>query len=145
MTTVLSYDENGEKVFTTYTPEEWAAMKTPATREDVNAERDRRVLAGATFDVAGYGSIRIAGDGMTQTNLMALSQAAQLRIGQGDVTTITKYRDEDNIIHDLTPPQVIDLWSQGAAFVSAVFQSSWTLKDDEAGIPADYADDGRWP
>ena len=45
MITVLSYDESGGKVFTTYTPEDWAAMNPPATVEEVKAEANRRILA----------------------------------------------------------------------------------------------------
>lgn len=117
----------------------------PPTNIDVNLERDSRVILGSTFDVTGYGPVRIGGDEQTQTNLLGLVQAASLRISQGDVSTITHYRDEDNVIHALTPPQIIDLWSQGSAFVSAVFQASWELKDDPNGIPLDYDADYRWP
>lgn len=111
---------------------------------DVNAERDRRVTAGSTFTVTGYGDIPVAGDETTARNLQGLAFAAQMRVAQGDVTTLTPYRDEANAIHQLTPPQMIELWSLGAAFISAVYQASWTLKDG-ASIPADYTSDGYWP
>lgn len=114
------------------------------TSSDVNAERDRRVTAGASFTPAGYGqAIPVAGDEQTKVNLLALATAAQARMAQGDMATLTPYRDESNAVHQLTPPQVFDLWSQGAAYVSAVYQASWALKD--GAIPADYTDDGYWP
>lgn len=116
------------------------------TSLDVNAERDRRVLVGREFTPAGYSQpIAVAGDPITQTNLLALATAAQARLAAGDTTTLTKYRDENNNIHDLTPFQVFDLWSQGAAYVSDVYQASWEIKDDPAGISADFASDPRWP
>lgn len=120
----------------------------PAAPEpaDVNAERDRRVRAGKTFTVTGHPDpIPVQGDPTTQMNLMALAQAAQARMAQGDTTTITPYRDDANVIHDLTPPQVFELWSLGAAYVSAIYQASWALKDDPGGIPADFAEDSHWP
>lgn len=115
------------------------------TARMVDEERDRRIQVGTTFAVAGYGDIRVAGDSTTTRNLQGLVTAAQIRVGAGDVTTLTPYRDEDNIIHQLTPLQMIDLWSQAAAFVSALFQSAWTLKDDPAGIPSNFTDGVYWP
>jgi hypothetical protein len=112
----------------------------------VNLERDRRILAGKEFTVTGYATpIAVSGDRTTQMNLLALATAANMRIASGDTTTITKYRDEKNAIHDLTPPQIAELWSLGAAFVSDVYQASWALKDNPGGIPADFKDDTHWP
>ena len=113
--------------------------------EKVNLERDRRVRIGSTFAVAGYGSIRIGGDDTTIRNLQGLAFAAQLRLAQGDNTTLTPFRDEDNVIHQLAPAQVIDLWSKGAAFVESVFAAAWTLKDRPEGIPSDFTNDIYWP
>lgn len=123
----------------------WSVNDRIVHKDEVNAERDRRVLVGTVIDVAGYGPVRVAGDPMTQTNLLGLVQAASLRVSQGDMTTITHYRDEDNVIHELVPMQIIDLWSKGSGFVSAVFQASWALKDNPEGIPLDYAEDNHWP
>lgn len=121
------------------------AWVAPApTGDDVNNERDRRVTAGSTFTVTGYGDIPVAGDETTARNLQGLAFAAQMRVAQGDVTTLTPYRDEANAIHQLTPPQMIELWSLGASFISAVYQASWVLKDG-ASIPVDFTSDGYWP
>lgn len=117
----------------------------PPSTEDVNRERDRRVNLGSTFTVTGYGPVRIAGDDTTIRNLQGLAFAAQLRLGQGDTTTLTPFRDEDNVIHQLAPAHILDLWSQGAAYVSAVFAAAWALKDNPAGIPSDYTSDTYWP
>lgn len=116
----------------------------PPTAEAVNRERQRRVLAGATFAIPGA-SVRLTGDETTTTNLQALAFAAQLRLASGDSTTQTPFRDADNTIHQLVPAQVLQLWSAAAAWVSATFLASWTLKDNPTGIPPDYADDIHWP
>lgn len=113
--------------------------------DDVNAERERRIQVGKTFAVTGGLNIRVAGDDQTKTNLANLALAAQVRIGQGDLVTQRAYRDEDNVIHDLTPLQMLELWSLAATYVSDIYEASWSLKDDPNGIPADYADDARWP
>lgn len=123
----------------------WVFNPPAPTNASVNRERDRRVLLGKTFEVPGIGGVRIGGDDTTVRNLQGLAFAAQMRLAQGDTTTITMFRDEDNVIHDLLPAQVISLWSQGAAFVSACFAAAWALKDNTAGIPADYQDDTYWP
>jgi len=116
------------------------------TGDDVNAERDRRVLEGKRFTPAGYGAtVHVSGDTKTQTNLSNLSQAAFARISQGDLGHITRYRDESNVVHDLTPPQVFDLWSQGAGYVSDIYEASWAIKDDDGGIPENFEVDPRWP
>lgn len=119
--------------------------KTP-TGADVNAERDRRVKAGASFAVTNHPvPIHVVGDEVTQTNLLALATAASARVAQGDVSTLTPYRDETNQIHQLTPPQIFELWSLGAAYLSAVYQASWALKDASGGVPADFLSDIHWP
>lgn len=145
---VIEFTPEGEKVVRDATPEEIvaAAERAKPTNAAVNAERDRRILAGTTITPAGHGAtVRLTGDAETLTNLDALALAATLRMQQGDTTHVTEYRDADNIIHTLTPAQVVDLWGQGTAFVEACYKSSWTLKDAPGGIPADYTDDEHWP
>nr|WP_296429721.1 DUF4376 domain-containing protein [Roseovarius sp. BRH_c41] len=127
------------------TAEAKAQAEGEARAAGVNSERDRRVVAGATFTIAGLGDVRSLGRDVDKTNLQALGFAASLRIAGGDVTTITQFRDADDVIHDMTPPQVLSLWSQASAYVSAVFQASWAIKDDPAGIRADYTADEYWP
>lgn len=123
-----------------------AADPSPATiyPHMIDAERDRRVLAGVVVTVAGYGEVSLQGRDIDVRNLHGLATAAQLRIAGGAGATVTPFRDKTNVIHELTQPQILDVWSQGAAFVSAVFQSAWALKDNPP-IPADYADDIHWP
>lgn len=124
--------------------EAWLEAQRPSPSELVNFERDRRVRAGRAFDVSGYGSIHIRGTETDIRNLQGLAFAAQMRIAQGDTTTLTPFRDDANVIHMLTSAQVIDLWSQGAAYVTACFQAAWNLKDNPP-IPDDYTEDKYWP
>lgn len=115
-----------------------------ASTADVNRERDRRVFAGTTVVLTGYGPVPLQGRDQDQTNLLGLVTAASLRIAAGDSVTTTKFRDAANVDHDLTPSQIIEMWSKGSGWISAVYQASWAIKAMDP-IPADFADDTRWP
>lgn len=116
-----------------------AAYVPPApTNDDVNAERQRRIVGGAVFN-----GIHVTGRDQDIVNLTNLALAAQVRIAGGDTTTLTTYRDGGNVDHDLTPSEVLDLWQQASARVSAIYAASWALKAMEP-IPADFANDSYW-
>lgn len=134
---------DGKKVIRDWTPEDETPVE-PLTNADVNAERDRRILEGRTFTTSA-GHIAVAGDEITTRNLQALAVSAQMRVANGEEYTTTQYRDETDTIHDLTQPEVIELWSTAASFVEANFQAAWTIKDDPNGIPDDFTDDKHWP
>lgn len=129
----------------TFSGGDFHAPQSPApTSSDVNAERDRRVAAGIAVTIDGYGPVPLQGRDQDQTNLLGLVTAANLRIASGDTATLTKFRDAENVDHMLTPPQIIEMWLKGSAWISAVYDASWTLKAMDP-IPADYANDSRWP
>ena len=111
---------------------------------DVNDERDRRINAGTTVQIDGYGPIPLQGRDKDQRNLLGLQAAAAMRLAAGDNATLTKFRDADNVDHMLTPSQVVELWSKGAAWISYTYDASWDIKALDP-IPANYADDSRWP
>lgn len=113
--------------------------------ERVNEERARRIGVGVLVPVEGYGQV-VALQGRPQDldTLLGLSMAAQLRIQQGDTSTLTPFRDRDNADHMLTPPQIVDLWQKGMSWVQAVYTSSWKLKD-QTTIPDNPEDDRWWP
>jgi hypothetical protein len=124
---------------TIVTAEQKAADAAEAMRQAVNAERDRRIIVGKTIN-----GIAVTGRDEDARNLTNLALAAQLRIGSGDTTTTTTFRDGNNVDHDLTPPQMLALWQASAAYVSALYEASWAIKAMDP-IPADYAADERWP
>lgn len=112
--------------------------------EQVMIERDRRIAAGAVVSIPDYGDVPVQGGGSHDRNMQALGQVALARTGAGDITTITLFRDAQNVMHELTPPQVMHLWLGAVAATEAIYAASWALKD-MADIPADYADDEYWP
>jgi hypothetical protein len=111
----------------------------PVTGDVVNAERLRRIVAGKVVD-----GVHVTGTDEDARNLTNLALAAQLRLAAGDMSTVTVYRDGDNFDHELTPLQVMSLWQQSSAYVSALYAASWALKALDP-IPADFADDRYWP
>jgi hypothetical protein len=106
--------------------------------DDINAERQRRIVAGRVVN-----GVRVTGRDVDARNLMSLALIAQMRIAAGDTTTPTTFRDGDNVDHALTPPQILTMWQESAAFVSAIYQASWDIKAMNP-IPVDFAADQYW-
>lgn len=118
---------------------EYLPPPAPVTGEDVNAERQRRIASGKVID-----GVHVTGTDEDARNLTNLALAAQLRLASGDTGTLTTFRDGDNVDHQLTPEQVLSIWQQSAAYVSALYEASWALKALDP-IPADYVADDYWP
>lgn len=115
------------------------------TNDDVTAYAEELIEDGVTIKITGLSEpVYVQGRDKDSRNVQGLVTAAQLRIGAGDTTTITEFRDGSNVMHDLTPPQVVELWQKSAAYVSAVYGASWAIKDGDT-ISADFRDDERWP
>ncbi|PZU17794.1 MAG: hypothetical protein DI589_25590 [Shinella sp.] len=121
------------------TAEQKAEAETRGMKDAVNAERTRRITTGKVID-----GVHVTGTDEDARNLTSLAMGAQLRLGMGDMTTLTTYRDGDNVDHQLTPSQIVAIWQASAGYVSALYTASWSLKA-MTPIPADFADDGYWP
>jgi len=121
------------------TAEMKAAEKRASTEAAVNAERQYRIITGKVID-----GVYVTGRDEDARNLTNLALAAQMRIAGGDTATLTVFRDGDNVDHSLTPPQVLSLWQQSAAYVSALYEASWSIKAMDP-LPLDVAADELWP
>lgn len=111
----------------------------------VNRERDRRIETGKDF-----GGIRLTGSDRDQKNLMALGRKAEKLKAAGVTDPVIPFRDGHDVIHWLTPDQMLDLEEEGFAFVSACYQAAWLLKDGPPGvegyeIPQEVAANQYWP
>lgn len=123
----------------------WVDMGPPPPNpSDVNRERERRIIEGRVFTLSTGQSIHVTGRDEDIRNLTNLALGAQVRIGQGDVETITDFRDETNTVFRLTPVELLELWQLATEYVSAIYRASWVLKDNPEGIPADYTSDRHW-
>ena len=98
-------------------------------RDAVNHVRSRLIEAGTVVTVTGYGPIALQGREEDQRTLQGLAFGAQLRLGQGDTTTLTPFLDRENIQHMLTPMQLLETWQRGAGFVSYIYAKSWAIKE----------------
>lgn len=108
------------------------------SNDDVNAERDRRIIAGKTIN-----GVAVTGREEDARNLTNLALAAQLRLASADTTTTTTFRDGNNVDHDLTPSEMLALWQGSAAYVSDLYAASWVIKALDP-IPADFDADSYW-
>lgn len=117
---------------------QWTVETIPITTDQINAERQRRLLAGMDFN-----GIYVTGDDTNRANLSDLAFGASLRLGAGDTSTITTFRDGNNADHKLTPPELLGLWQLAATHVSMLYAKSWELKA-MSPIPADFTDDSYW-
>jgi len=121
------------------TAEDKAAAARASAEAAVNAERQRRILAGTVID-----GVHVTGRDEDARNLTNLARLAQLRIAGGDTTTPTVFRDGQNVDHKLTPPQMLALWQASAEYVSALYAASWAIKAMEP-MPEDVTADELWP
>lgn len=121
------------------TAEQKAAATAARQIEAVNEERTRRIVAGKTID-----GIRVTGRDEDARNLTNLALAAQLRIASGDTTTLTTFRDGDNVDHDLTPPQMLAIWQAASSYVSDLYTASWAVKAMDP-LPENVTADHLWP
>lgn len=126
------------------TAEDKAAQADATKRAAINAERERRIAAGATVTVTGAGPIPVQGREVDVRNLQGLGLAALARVASGDTATITVFRDADNADHELTPPQVLELVQRAAAAAEAIIQASWAIKAMDP-LPVDVTVDDLWP
>lgn len=113
------------------------------TSEMVNEERARRIAAGATVTVAGIGLFDVQTDPESREKIAGLASVGLIRKVSG-LTDTTTFRDANNNDRVLDPDQLIEMGMQVAARVDAIFKASWAIKALDP-IPAEYADDIRWP
>ncbi len=129
----------------TYADGEFSPPAPPApTADQVNAERERRILTGKAVSVTGVGDVLLQGRPEDQVNMLGLKDTARDLKAAGVTAAVIPFRDGDNIVRMFTPDQMIEAVDKGKQHVSAVYQAAWALKELDP-IPADYADYAYWP
>ena len=121
---------------------EWLAVE-PITPAQIDAERDRRLRAGQIITVTGYGDVAIQGRQQDMVTYANLAMRAAQRVQAGD-TTPMQFRDRDDVIHSLTPAEMVELMNKAGEAATQIYAASWVLKDSDP-IPQDYTDDTHWP
>lgn len=121
-----------------------SAAQQTAFDARVDAETERRLDVGTDINLTGYGWVALRGRETDQAALARLKSIADSMIGLGQTTITVRFRGRDNVNHDLLPAQVQALFLEGGAYVQALFDARWALKD--ALDPSlDETDDVHWP
>ena len=119
----------------------------PVTNALINKERERRIGLGTNVNVANA-VFPVDTDTLSMRNIQGLGSAGTLRLMTGDTTTLTSFRDANNVNRDLTPQDVVNLAMTVAAYIKTVYNASWAIKDDVENYPANLKalrNDPRWP
>lgn len=115
----------------------------------IDEERMRRIEYGSTFAVPDIADpIPLTGRPFDQSVYLALLMRAEGAKAAGITDPVLRIRAGDDVIHMLTPDQMIALISQAMGWFEHIMAVSWAMKDGaapfEAGIPDDVADDAHW-
>lgn len=110
----------------------------------VDEERGARLKKGLVVSVDGYGDVAVRGGSNELATLTSLALRAFILSSRGKPPASFVYRDRDNIVHDLSPDQVIDLWERASGFAEDAFKASWKIKD-QPEIPDNVRKDSQWP
>jgi hypothetical protein len=105
-------------------------QKKDQLKQSVNQERDRRWPGTVTCDLAGDGSRIIPADARNDTdlrNIQAVTTTAQVVAGTPDA--VLKFRDANDVTHNLSPEEVIALGLIVQAHVQSFYEKAWALKD----------------
>jgi len=122
---------------------EEASQHRASQNQDVNSERDRRLMVGKSFTPTGH-STPVKVNILDGPNLTGLASIAIVQSGAGNGSTAVVWRDNENVNHTLTYDQVIELHGLAGQYTSSVYAAAWTLKDAET-LPENFTDDIHWP
>jgi len=129
----------------TWVEPEPAPPSPPPSAAWVTQHAENLIEQGVVVNVTGITDpIYVQGRDKDTRNVQGLVTAAQLRLASGDTTTLTAFRDGNNVTHQLTPAQVIEMWQLSAGYITAVYAASWSIKADDP-IADDFREDARWP
>jgi hypothetical protein len=118
------------------------------TQDAIDAERDRRIDAGVTFN-----GVRLQTRPADRENVAGATQLATLAVMGGAQAGNLRWHGgasdfawiaEDNSIVTMDAPTVIAFGQAVAAMKSAHIFAARALKDADP-IPADYTSNGHWP
>lgn len=115
-----------------------------ALKQQINNHREKLIVSGCNVSIANVGTVYVTGTQEDVRNVAGLGQGAIVRIMTGDETTVD-FRDGNNNMFTLTPQQMLELWQKSAGYISAIYQSSWNIKEMDP-IPTDYiSNTSYWP
>lgn len=96
----------------------------------IDVERTTRIAAGMPYafpdGVPGIVQLRHERDIL---NVNAVGTAAMMMVSAGDTDTKTDFRDQADVTHQLTAPEMLAMAQSVMAWVSGHYAAAWTHKD----------------
>lgn len=132
---------------------EWVHIVPPVTSGQVNAERDRRLVAGFPFPRPDRDVWEFQSDDQSIKRITGAATLAGFAMGAGagagdyfwhGGTTPFRWILADNRVVEIDAPTMFAVGQAAAKWESAHIFAAKALKD-MAPIPADYTDDKYWP
>lgn len=129
-------------------PEVVAFLNPPPTKDDVNAERDKRIASGVP-----YGGYVYDFDAVSKDNIIGAATLAKFAMiagaGAGNYRWATPDTDFTWIVQSnekvpLDAPTMSALGDIAASWTTRHFYAARAIKDMDQ-IPADFTDDKYWP
>jgi hypothetical protein len=109
---------------------------------DAGAEHRRRMEIPITLTLTGGVIFVVVVN--NQASFNTLQEVARDMVDNGDFSSTMPVKDSSGVTHNLTAPQVLDLYQQHSDWFMAHWQAYWALIDmDDLNI--DYTDDQYWP
>lgn len=126
-------------------PQPPESMPEPPSADHVDAECQRRISVGRSFNISGITEpIAIRGDAPSQLNLLALKDTARDLKDVGVSAPVVPVPDVSDEVHMLTPDQVIELVNAGKIYIQSIYAAARSIKSGET-IPDDFVSDSYWP
>lgn len=109
------------------------AERIPALKADlkhqVNALRDQHIGAGMVYTFPdGTGTIQLR-NATDLRNVQGVASAGQALAAIGDTTAKLKFRDAENVSHELTGTQAMTMGLAVSSFITAYYEAAWLHKD----------------
>lgn len=131
----------------------WVLVPRPVTSEQVDAERDRRLVSGFPFPSPDGDVWQFQSDDQSTKRITGAATLAGFAMGAGagagdylwhSGTTPFRWILADNRIVEIDAPTMFAVGQAAAKWESAHIFAAKALKDADP-IPANFADDKRWP
>ena len=98
-------------------------------KAEVDAMRVSKLAQGLYYGFPdGQGTIQLRNESDFR-NVQGIASSGQALIVAGDSSTTLSFRDAENVTHELTGQQALQMGLAVSAFISAHYKASWTHKD----------------
>ena len=127
------WEIKSDRVIRTWYASEAKSLSTvqEETCNDVNGECSRRVSQGIsyTFPDGSTGTIQLRNND-DAINVLGLAAGGLALVVEGDTSTTTPFRDEQNVIHEMTGPEFVEMGEVGRKWKQNNIKAAWQHKDE---------------